>query len=203
MTERERISTALIDLCFEKGYRETTLPILCDRAGVDRATFERHFVDLEDCFCETYRERRDELMTRISAAVEDQPTWRDGMRAIAYTLVGYMEEDEKRTHFTVVEVRSAGDRAVTLMGEAFEEIFGLLDQGRGERSRQGSISRATAEAVGGAVFTQMYATYEAGSIESVRAKIPEMMYMAVLPYLGAEEAEKELHLSPHSDRGDG
>jgi hypothetical protein len=30
----------------------------------------------------------------------------------------------------------------------------------------------------------------------VRAKVPEMMYVAVLPYLGAEAAEEELRLVP-------
>jgi len=30
----------------------------------------------------------------------------------------------------------------------------------------------------------------------VRAKVPEMMYVAVLPYLGVEAAEEELHRVP-------
>jgi hypothetical protein len=38
----------------------------------------------------------------------------------------------------------------------------------------------------------MYAAYEEGSIEAVRAKIPEMMYMAVRPYLGEQVAAEEL-----------
>jgi hypothetical protein len=52
------------------------------------------------------------------------------------------------------------------------------------------------------MFFQMYASYEAGeSIDAVRARIPELMYVAVLPYLGAEAAEEELRLVPQGSRG--
>jgi AcrR family transcriptional regulator len=197
MTERERIATAMIDLCFEVGYRETTLEMLLDRAGVDRAAFERHFADLEDCFCQVYEGMRDDLMCRVAATVEQQPNWRDSLRAVAYTMVDWTAEDEKRTKFTVIEVRSAGERALLMMGEAFDELFDLIDRGRDERELPGDISRATAEAVGGTIFNQMYVAYEAGSIEAVRAKVPEMMYMAVRPYLGEKAASEELHAPSH------
>lgn len=192
---RGRIAGALVDLCFEGSYRETTLPMLLDRAGVDQASFEAHFTNLEDCFCEVYRGMRDELMERVAVIAAVEPTWRDSMRAVAYEMVEWVGQDEKRTKFTVYEVRTAGDRAVVLMGEAFEELFDLIDRGRDEGGRPG-MSRATAEAIGGSVFGQMYAAYESGSIEAVRAKVPEMMYVALLPYLGAEEAEKELQRDP-------
>jgi AcrR family transcriptional regulator len=196
MTGRERIAAGMVDLCFEHGYRETTLDMVLDRAEVDRAAFERHFADLEDCFCEVYKEMRDDLMTRVAAAVEHEATWRDSLRAAAYTMVDWAAEDEKRTKFTVIEARSAGERALVLMGQAFEELFDLIDRGRDERQLPGAISRATAEAVGGTIFTQMYAAYEEGSIKAVRAKIPEMMYMAVRPYLGEDAAAEELRQAP-------
>jgi len=78
-------------------------------------------------------------------------------------------------------------------------MFDLLDAGRGEREG-GGPSRAIAEAVGGTIFFRMNAAFEEGSIETVRAKIPEMMYMAVLPYLGPEAAEVELN-APVPPRG--
>jgi hypothetical protein len=81
-----------------------------------------------------------------------------------------------------------------LLGQSYERLFDLIDLGRRERRLRGSISRATAEAIGGTIFFQMYASYQAGSVDAVRARVPEMMYVAVLPYLGAEAAEEELHL---------
>jgi AcrR family transcriptional regulator len=196
MSERERMAAALVGLCFEHGYRQTTLDMLLDRAEVDRAAFERHFTDLEDCFCEVYQDMQKELMERVLAAIACESTWRDRLRTTAYTMADFVAEDKKRTHFAIFEVRSAGDRAIYLLSQSYERLFDLIDQGRHERRLPGSISRATAEAIGGTMFFQMYASYEAGSIESVRAKVPEMMYVAVLPYLGAKAAAEELRLVP-------
>jgi AcrR family transcriptional regulator len=194
MNERERMAEALIALCFENGYRQTTLEMLLERAGVERAAFERHFADMEDCFCKVYEDMQEELMRRVVAAIEREPTWRDRLRTIAYTMADFVAEDERQAHFAIVEIRAAGDRAMYLLGQSYERLFDLIDLGRRERRLRGSISRATAEAIGGTIFFQMYASYQAGSVDAVRARVPEMMYVAVLPYLGAEAAEEELHL---------
>jgi AcrR family transcriptional regulator len=42
---RERLETAALDLFVENGYEETTVAQIADRAGLDRATFFRHFAD--------------------------------------------------------------------------------------------------------------------------------------------------------------
>jgi AcrR family transcriptional regulator len=181
-----------VDLCFEHGYRSLSLQMLLDRAEVDEATFLRHFDDLEDCFCGIYEELRDELMEAAAAAVASQRTWRDGLRAAIYAIVDFVEEDEKRRHLIILEARSAGDRAVYLIHEGYERFFDYLDRGREERSASGTISRATAEAIGGSIFFQMYSSYRNGSIGSVRETVPKMMYMAVLPYLGPVIAQEEL-----------
>jgi AcrR family transcriptional regulator len=42
---RERLETAALDLFAENGYEETTVAQITDRAGLNRATFFRHFAD--------------------------------------------------------------------------------------------------------------------------------------------------------------
>jgi AcrR family transcriptional regulator len=42
---RERLETAALDLFVEKGYEATTVAHIADRAGLNRATFFRHFPD--------------------------------------------------------------------------------------------------------------------------------------------------------------
>ncbi len=42
---RESLETAALDLFVEKGYQETTVAEIADRAGLNRATFFRHFAD--------------------------------------------------------------------------------------------------------------------------------------------------------------
>ena len=42
---RERLENAALDLFAENGYEETTVAQIADRAGMNRATFFRHFAD--------------------------------------------------------------------------------------------------------------------------------------------------------------
>lgn len=42
---RERLETAALDLFVENGYEETTVTQIAERAGMNRATFFRHFAD--------------------------------------------------------------------------------------------------------------------------------------------------------------
>jgi AcrR family transcriptional regulator len=42
---RERLESAALDLFVEHGYEETTVAQIADRAGLNRATFFRHFAD--------------------------------------------------------------------------------------------------------------------------------------------------------------
>jgi len=42
---RERLETAALDLFIENGYDETTVAQIADHAGLNRATFFRHFAD--------------------------------------------------------------------------------------------------------------------------------------------------------------
>jgi AcrR family transcriptional regulator len=42
---RERLEAAALDLFVENGYEETTVAQIADRAGLNRATFFRHFTD--------------------------------------------------------------------------------------------------------------------------------------------------------------
>jgi AcrR family transcriptional regulator len=42
---RERLETAALGLFLENGYEETTVAQIADRAGLNRATFFRHFAD--------------------------------------------------------------------------------------------------------------------------------------------------------------
>jgi AcrR family transcriptional regulator len=198
---RERISDALLDLCFERGYRATTVPMLLERAGVDRATFRRLFTDLENCFCEVYRELQVELTEIVVEAVVAEPTWRDRLRATAYSMADYVSEDERRAHFTVIDVRTAGDRAIYMMNQLYERLFDLIDEGRREPGVRDSVTRATAEAIGGTFFFQMFSSYEPGSADDARARVPELMYLAVLPYLGREAAEAELQMLPQRVAG--
>lgn len=195
-----RIRDALLDLCFESGFEQVTAAALCRRAGIDRVSFGRRYSDLEGCFFEVYSGELDRYRREAARARARVSDWRGQVRATAYALYRFLADDERVRHFTVVEVRGAGERTQLLVGEEIESLIDLLDRGRAEPGASASLTRATAESIGGGIFNQMYAAAgRSGPMPAEHEIITALMYGVVLPYLGPEAAQEELHVPPPSD----
>lgn len=122
--------------------------------------------------------------------------WREQLRASAYALLHILSADPKLANFVIVEPRVAGERALLLMEGVIETMLDLLDRGRRLRDDPEAISRATAESIAGSIFLQTYLAVSHDHSELTEQKVREMMYAAVLPYLGIEAAREELRTPP-------
>src|SRR5215213_2557490 len=191
---REPLHQALIDLCWEHGLEDVTIEMLCARAGIGRAEFDARYADLEDCFYAAYAAEFGRYRRQAEAARAGLTSWRERLRATAYALLRYLAEDERVTHFTVIEVRRGGERAQLLIGEGIEELIDLLDEGRSQPGAPDSLTRPTAESVAGGLFNQLYLAFAHGDSPHESEVVPEAMYTAVLPYVGPEAAAEELRI---------
>ena len=197
--EAHRLREALLDLCAERGYRKLKLSQLLERADLDESAFHRHYADLDACFAAVLGEIYGEFFARASEAVSGERGWRDRMRATAYALLRFLRGDERVARFAAVEVQHAGDAAQGLFLETFNRLVDLIDEGSGEAGGPDSFSRATALGVGGVVFARIQQAVAEGELALGEEEIPELMYAAVFPYVGAEAAEEELHIPPPPD----
>ena len=116
--QRERLLRAMGRCVSEQGYADTTLADIVRLARTSRSAFYRHFADKEECFLETYRQ-----MTRVriaasldaAAAVE---RWDEKLDAGIAAYFRWMAEHPEVAITTVVEVHSAGRRALDARGRA-------------------------------------------------------------------------------------
>lgn len=198
--EAERLREALLDLCSERGYKKLKLSQLLERAEVDEAGFRRQYADLDAYFAAVLEEIYDEFFERASEAVAGQSGWRDRMRATAYALLRYLRADERVARLAAVEVTYAGKRAQELFQETFGRLVNLLDEGSSEAGGPDSPSLATAIGIGGVVFARIQEGAVKGEFKDLgEEEVPQLMYAAVFPYLGAAAAEEELHIPAPPD----
>lgn len=108
----------------------------------------------------------------------------------------YLQEDDARAHFLVVAVNGAGGVAQSRRDRIVQRIADVLDGGRGEVEGKRPMSRCTAEIAAGAVYGTILAKIESGSIERGEEFLPELIYLATMPYLGSRAAEDELLVQP-------
>jgi AcrR family transcriptional regulator len=166
---RERIAAAMVGLVGSYGLAATDIGTVCERARTSRAHFDRCFADLEDCFLSLHEELLDELCERIEAARTGRETWHDRVWAAGLAAIRFLAMEPGRARFLLVALDGA---------------------------TRGVLSPCTSEIVAGAVYTALLARIEDGSLERGEEFLPELVYLATAPYLGAEAAEEELRVQP-------
>jgi len=186
----------MVDLVGSHGFGAVDVETVCERAQVSRAHFDRCFEDLEDCFLSLHDEVVAELCERVGAARDGRESWHDRVWAAGLAAMRFLQEDSTRARFLVVEVNGAGNGAQSRRDGIVQRIADLLDGGRGEVEGGRSMSRCTAEIAAGAVYGTILTRVEAGSIDRGEEFLPELIYLAVMPYLGARAAEDELLVQP-------
>ena len=189
--ERERIVEALIEIAAERGYAETTIELILDRAGLDRPAFDRHFRGKYDCFLTAWQEINEGCMREMLEAFNSQEEWPDRLRAVACEIVDNLRHDPNRASFAV-EVLSAGDAARARRDMTMRVIASLIDAGRNEMDDPESVPHTTAEALAGSAYGQVYAKVVRGAADELPALVPQLMSAAVMPYLGVEAGLAEL-----------
>lgn len=193
---RDRIAVAAVRLIGSRGYAATAVEELCEHAQVSRRHFDRCFADLEDCFLSLHDEISNDLCERVTSAYEAPSGWHDRIWAAGWAAMRFLREDPLRARFFVVEVNGAGGRAQTRRDQIMQRLADLLDAGREELDEPGLVSRCTAEVLSGAIYNTVLSKIEAGCIDRGEEFLPELIYMAVMPYLGARTAEDELLVEP-------
>lgn len=193
---RERIVAAIIEMVADHGFAAIDMETVCERAQVGRSHFDRCFADLEDCFLAVHDEAMELLCARVDAACNGHEAWHDRIWAAGVVATRYLQEDSTRARFLVASVNGAGSAAQSRRDRIVQRIADFLDGGRGEVDGKRRMSRCTAEIAAGAVYGTILSKVETGSIERGEEFLPELIYIATMPYLGARAAEDELMVQP-------
>ncbi len=190
--DEARISAALVAVVGERGLADTSVEAVCERAEVERATFERCFGTLQRCYARTLSALGLEFVREAGAVFSRERRWRDQIRAVAYFVAEYLRADLARARFVMVECFGAGEEVRARWEQATEALVELIDRGRTELERPDSLTRATAEGVAGAIALQTRRSIEADGIDGAAELVPKMLFQALVPYVGPDAAMEEL-----------
>jgi AcrR family transcriptional regulator len=189
---RARLAAAVIALVGEYGYAATTVEMICSRARAGRCHFDRCFAGKEDCFLSLHDDVAAEFCERVEEAGAAARCWHDRVWAAGWAAIRFFQEDPLRARFLIVEVNGAGSGAQARRDRILSGLADLLDGGREELEQPVHVSRCTAEILAGAIYSTLAGKIDTGCIERHQEFLPELVYMAVLPYLGSRAAEDEL-----------
>jgi AcrR family transcriptional regulator len=190
--EYGRLLGALTTVVAARGFKDTAVEDVLKAAGLGQDSFDRHFPDKEACFLAAWDLANEEYIRRAFAAFSAaEDVWRVRMRVVAEASLRFVQEDPDRSRL-ILEARNAGPAARARLEATMDAFVSLVDLGRQEMEDPDSLTRSTAEGIGGAVFEQIGMQLKRGDAADLPGLLPQLMFMLVQPYLGMDEAMKEM-----------
>jgi len=176
------------------GYEQTTVQDALTSAGLYRQAFYDNFDDKEDCYLEALEAGSAWVELAMRRAIGDEDGWREQLRGALYGLLAFLDQEPAIGRALLVEVHAAGPRAVSKRTEAMERAAKAIDLAREESADDAPA--ISAEAVVAGILAVLHSRLAGRDDGSFTRLLPELMYLAVLPYFGAEAAAAEMRSGP-------
>src|SRR5262249_25418357 len=151
-SQRERIIKAMIAAVAARGYGETRVVDVIQRARVSRKTFYELFTDKEECFLAAYDYVFSRLYQGSAEAFQagaDRP-WTDRIGGGLAVLLDRLAEEPEAARFAIIEILAAGPKAIARRDAAIREFTHFVDAGRSEAAHE--VPGITATAVVGGIY---------------------------------------------------
>jgi AcrR family transcriptional regulator len=186
-SERERILGAMAASCAANGYAGASVDDVLRRTGLDRAAFERHFADKEDCALGAVDEMLAETTRAVTDAIEpDLADWQRLIRA-THALLELLAARPSHARLAYVEARHAMPAAAYERYAAIIRVMAaLLERARGYAAG-GTPAIASRAAIGGAGLL-IRRELIAGRADRLPELLPDIIYGTVVPFLPQREA---------------
>ena len=162
-----------------------------DAAGLYRQAFYDCFEDKEDCYLQAVDAGAAWIELAMRDASAGKTSWRGQLRGSLAGLLNFLDEQPEVGRALLVEVHAAGPAAVERRAEAMQRAAQLMDRAR-EESNAAAAPAISAEAVVAGILAVLHARLSSEKKSGFGLLLPELMYLAVLPYFGVEVAAAEL-----------
>lgn len=188
--KRQRILKGMLVSVGTHGYERTTVQDAITNAGLYRQAFYDNFEDKQDCYLQAIDAGSAWIELAMRQAAAGESSWRGRLRGALGGLLTYIDEHPEIGRALFVEVHAAGAAAVEKRTEAMERAAAMMDLAREES--EDAAPAISAEAVVAGILAVLHTRLAARQEEGFSRLLPELMYLAVLPYFGAEVAAAEL-----------
>jgi AcrR family transcriptional regulator len=183
--QAERILLGVCEAVYEKGYAATTLADVAARASTSIRTFYAHYEGKEEAFIDAIDLAQVQSSAAALAASRRAPDWPHAVRNGINAICSYYATEPTLAEAVLVESHAAGRQALRRRDESIDSLSQLLEPGYELAPGTPPI---VSEAIGGAVEALLHDAVRAGGGAKVRAVAATATFIALTPFLGAEQA---------------
>jgi AcrR family transcriptional regulator len=187
--QRERILEAVADVASAAGYAEMTVEDIIVAAGISRRTFYEHFANKHEAFLAAYDAAVGRLVADVLRAIDGAEGLEARVEAGFGALLDFIAAEPSLARMCIVEVLAAGPDAIKRRNDAMRTFSDLVEATARELLDGDVAPGLTAETVVGGVYEVIYARVLRGEMRTLPELLPDLVFSAVLPYVGPEAAE--------------
>lgn len=180
----------MIDSCAEKTYAATTISDIVGRASISRTTFYKHFADKRACFDATLEFGLEELRAIAAASVSEADSPAEAVRktsaAILETLAARPELAQLLAAEAIAVDPSSPHRFGKLLVPALEGLW---------RQDGAPVRHTDPGLVAGRAQLLIFSEIAGGQAHRLPQLHPEIVYLALVPFAGHEEAVRQSRLA--------
>jgi AcrR family transcriptional regulator len=195
-SERDRIVQAMAATCAERGYRETTVEAVIERAGVSPAVFAANFSGTEDCGLAAVNLILAEATAVASGAWSpDASEWESIFRGVR-ALLELMAARPSFAHLAYIQARQAmPPNSYEPYASGVKVVASMIDRLRTYSPTEAPPPSAISRAVVGSAEMLIRRALVADEPERLPQLLPDIIYGVLVPYLGQEEAARYMGMA--------
>jgi AcrR family transcriptional regulator len=187
-SQRTRLITATAEVTMQKGYAATKVEDIVAAARVAKPVFYRYFQDKQHAFLEAQQFPTQYILDRCAEAYFEVDEWPQRLWRCFAVLLGLIVSNPAISHLRLVECYAAGPEAIRRAEEITRSFTMFLQEGYRYRSEAASPPRLASQAIAGAFFEIVQRQVAEGNFATLQAHLPQLTYLALAPFTGAEEA---------------
>jgi AcrR family transcriptional regulator len=185
--QRTRLIHATATVTMAKGYANTTVADIVASAGVAKEAFYKHFRDKEQAFLEAQEHPTRQILDAIVFAYFSAGEWHERIWRALGTLVDLIAANPVMSHLRMVECYTAGPAAIRRAEEIVHSLTIFLEEGYRASPEAEGLPRLFSQTVSGAIFELIQHEVVAGRTKEIPARLPQLAYVAIAPFLGPAE----------------
>lgn len=187
-----RLRAALADLLDGRDYDRIRLDDVLALAGVDRATFTASYRNLDECFTAVWTAVEEQFLVDAVTPFATAGNWLEGMRAAAWSTCRFMQEDHGRARIFLFKLEVAGEQVRAQRDQLVQVYADAIHRGRFEMNDPDAVPRDLAVGIAVSIWDRINLRVRSNEFLQMASDVPDLLYLAVLPYLGPDGALAEL-----------
>lgn len=187
-SRRQRLIHATAATIREKGYAATTVADIVAVAAVSRRAFYDEFHSKSDAYVASYEHAFREALAASTPAFFSAASWSERVWASALAFTGYFSREPLMAHLGFVECYAVGPAFVRRVHETHLAFTLFLEDGYRQRPEAALLSRECSALTMEAIFETAFQASRWGAGLHMRRMQPLAVYIALAPFIGADEA---------------